>query len=71
MASSTRPRPPLERSKLDLTSGIRETQLANTSPLRKNDSPTALRAAVRVGTGTPRRSVAASTERLDIESIRC
>ena len=50
MASSTRPSCPLVRSKLERTSGMRETQLAKTSPLRKNVSPTALRAAVRVGT---------------------
>ena len=50
MASSTRPSCPLVRSKLARTSGMRETQLAKTSPLRKNVSPTALRAAVRVGT---------------------
>ena len=45
IASRTRPSWPLVRSKLERTSGMRETQLAKTSPLRKNVSPTALRAA--------------------------
>ena len=69
--SSTRPSWPLVSSKLDRTSGIRETQLAKTSPLRKKVSPTALRAAVRVGTGTPRRADAGGARRIvSIESIR-
>ncbi len=49
IASRTRPSWPLVRPKLDRTSGIRDTQLAKTSPLRKKVSPTALRAAVTGG----------------------
>ncbi len=48
--SSSNPSWPLLSSKLERTSGMRETQLEKTRPLRKNERPTALRAAVRVGT---------------------